>query len=92
MIFGRPADLVATAITALLNVLVLIASSMGVSVTPEMVAALNIAAGAVIAVLAFQPPTVTSGGAVNVQTPSGQPNGTATLTVAPSGDVTAHQT
>ena len=74
MILGRPTNLVLGAITALLNLIVIIAGTQGYTVTPETVAAINIAAGAIIAVVANQTPTVTQGDKVNVITPAGQDN------------------
>lgn len=93
MIFGRPVNLVLGAFTALLNVAVLVAKQadpegLGAFFTPEIILALNAAAGAIVAVIANQTPTITTGGSVNVQTPAGQPNGTATLNVTPAGEVT----
>lgn len=75
MILGRPYNLVLGAFTALFNVVVLVANSQGGTFfTPEIVAAVNIAAGAVILLVANQPPTVNVGDTVNVATPAGQPN------------------
>lgn len=89
MIFGRPTNLILGAFTGLFNVVVLIATSQGSAFfTPELVAAVNIAAGAVITLVAGQPPTINSGDRVNVTTPSGQPNATATVGVTSAGDVT----
>lgn len=79
MIFGRPKDLVATAATALLNVLFLVAGQLGYVIDPAVIAAVNLAAGALIAVLAYQAPTVKEGATVNVQTPEGEPNRTVTV-------------
>jgi hypothetical protein len=52
LIFGRSPNLVLGAFTAVFNVVVLVAKSMGVSLTPELVAGINLAAGAIIAVVA----------------------------------------
>lgn len=79
MILGRPTNLILGAITALLNLAVIIAGTQGYTVTPETVAAINIAAGAIIAVVANQPPTVAQGTAVNVVTPAGEANKTVTV-------------
>jgi hypothetical protein len=74
MILGRPTNLVLGAFTAVFNVIVLIASSQGYPITPEIIAGINIAAGAVILLVANQPPTVNEGDVVSVVTPAGQPN------------------
>lgn len=92
MIFGRPVNLVLGAFTGIFNVIVLIATSQGSTLfTPELVAAINIAAGALITLIATQPPTVNSGDKVTVTTPSGQPNATATVGVTGAGEVTVSQ-
>ena len=58
---------------------VLVANSQGSTFfTPEIVAAVNIAAGALITLIAGQPPTVTQGDQVKVVTPAGEPNKTIT--------------
>lgn len=51
LIFGRSPNLVLGAFTALFNVIVL-SKVLGPGLTPELVAAVNIAAGAVIALIA----------------------------------------
>jgi hypothetical protein len=95
MILGRPTNLWLGAITAILNALAVIANadgsplaSLGSLTTPEIVAVVNLALGAVIALIAVQPPTVQPDSKINVQTPSGQPNASASvgLTEAPSGE------
>jgi len=92
MIFGRPTNLILGAFTAVFNVIVLIANSAGNTFfTPEIVAAINIAAAALITLIANQTPTVLPNSDVKVQTPSGQPNATATLGLTKSGEVTVSQ-
>jgi hypothetical protein len=76
MIFGRPTNLVLGAFTALFNVGCLVSASQGYPVTTEIIAAVNIAAGAVIGLVAGQPPTLNTGDKVNVVTPAGEPNKT----------------
>jgi uncharacterized OB-fold protein len=79
MIFGRPTNLIIGAFTALFNVVVLVSNSQGGTFfTPEIVAAVNIAAGAIVTLVAGQPPTVSQGDKVNVVTPEGEPNKTIT--------------
>lgn len=84
MVFGRPINLVIGAGGALLNLLVLAAkqidpTGVGAFFTAEIILALNTAFGAVIAVIAGQPPTVAAGATVNVQTPAGEANRTVTV-------------
>jgi hypothetical protein len=75
VILGRPTNLILGAFTAVFNVAVLVLQSQGnTTLTPELVAAVNIAAAAVITLIAGQPPTVAEGTKVNVVTPEGQPN------------------
>lgn len=52
LIFGRSPNLVLGAFTAIFNVVVLVLQSQGTQVTPELVAAVNIAAGAIVALIA----------------------------------------
>ena len=74
MILGRPTNLVLGAFTAVFNVVILIAATQGVDITPAIVAGVNIAAAAVISLVANQPATVNEGDKVNVVTPAGQDN------------------
>lgn len=77
MVLGRPTNLILGAFTALFNVIVLVAASQGSTFfTPEIVAAVNIAFGALITLIAGQPPTVNTGDKVEVITPQGEPNKT----------------
>ena len=77
MILGRPTNLILGAFTGLFNVVVLIANSQGGTFfTAEIVAAVNIAAGALVALVAGQAPTLNTGDKVNVITPMGEPNKT----------------
>lgn len=76
MILGRPASLwigLATAIVSAIGATALI-----LGVDPVIVASLTTAwggvAGAIILLIANQPPAVTIGQTVSVQTPAGQPN------------------
>ena len=90
MILGRPVNLWTGALTSVVGVITILAIAAGAD--PTLVAQLSGgitgALGAVILLVANGTPTIASGGEVHVQTPAGQPNGTATLEVAPSGEVT----
>lgn len=80
MILGRPTNLILGAFTALFNVIVLVATQAGNTFfTPELVAAINIAAAALITLVANQPPTVNEGDKINVVTPPGTDNKTVTV-------------
>lgn len=74
MIWGRPPNLILGAFTAVFNVVVLVLASQGTIIEPAVTAAVNLAAGAVIAVIAYQPPTLVPGDSYSIQTPKGQPN------------------
>lgn len=87
MIAGRPTNLIVGAFAALFNVVVLVAGSQGSTFfTPEIVAAINVAFAAVIAVIANQPPTLNPGDTFNVVTPAGQPNAVTTVATPPAAD------
>ena len=86
MIAGRPQNLILGAITALFNVVILVLGSQGVAVPPEIVAAVNIAAAAVITLIAYQPPTLNPGDKLNVTTPQGQPTAVTTVATPPAAD------
>lgn len=78
MILGRPTNLILGAFTAVFNVIVLALGSQGTAISPELVAGVNIAAAAIITLIAGQPPTVNQGDSVKVVTPAGEPNKTIT--------------
>jgi len=86
IIWGRPQNLILGAVTALFNVVILVLGSQGIAIPPEVVAAVNIAAGAVVAVIAYQPPTLNPGDTLNVTTPPGQPTAVTTVATPPAAD------
>lgn len=101
MILGRPTNLWLGAVTAVLNALAVIANAdasplagLAPLATPEIVGVVNLALGSVIALIAVQTPTVLPDSQVNVQTPSGQPNASASLglTESPSGETVVSAT
>ncbi len=71
MLLGRPINLWLAAITAVLNVLVLLSI---VTLDALQLAGINIAAAAVIGLIANATPTVKVGSEVNVVTPEGESN------------------
>lgn len=84
MIFGRPANLVLGAVTAIINAVALIAGSQGHPIDPAVLAGVNLAAGAVITLIANQPPTLAPGDSYSIQTPKGQPDYEATVAPPPA--------
>ena len=91
-LFGREPAAIAAVVAIALN----LAISFGLSLTAEQVSLINALIVGVLALLVRQSstpnaaPVIAAGTAVTVTTPSGQPNGTATLDVdATSGAVTA---
>ena len=80
MILGRPTNLWNGLVVAAISTASIIAMQLFPDVDGEVVAtigaAITLLFGAVIALVANQPPTVNEGSTVNVVTPSGQPNTT----------------
>lgn len=76
MILGRPVNLWLAAFTAVLNVLVLLSI---VVLDALQLAGINIAAAAVIGLVANSTPTVKAGSEINVVTPADEPNYTTTV-------------
>lgn len=86
MIWNRPPNLILGAFTAVFNVIVLVLAAQGIAIEPAVTAAVNLAAGSVIAVIAYQPPTLNPGDTFNVATPAGQPNFETTVATPPHAD------
>lgn len=76
MILGRPPNLILAAFTAVFNVLILTLASLNPPITIDVgvVSAVNIAAAAVIALVANTPPTLNPGDKYTVQTENGKNN------------------
>ena len=81
ILFGRPANLILGAITALTGVVVIALGAAGIVIPVELVAAIGVAEGAIIAVVAYQPPTLNPGDTISVVTPAAQPNQVQTVAV-----------
>jgi hypothetical protein len=77
MIFGRPANLILAAVTAIFNAVVLILAALvpPVVIDAGVVSGINFAAAAIIALVANTPPTLAPGDTYHVATPPGQPDG-----------------
>ena len=86
MVFGRPQNLILGAVTALFNVVILALKASGTEVSPEVVAAVNVALAAVITLIAYQPPTLNPGDTLNVTTPAGMPTADTTVATPPAAD------
>jgi len=99
MIFGKPADLFATAVLATFNLFVLVVVStadatgaaafvtLAAILTPIVIGGVNLALGAWIGFLAFQPPTLNVGDKFSIQTPPGEPNQVATVGDPPAPSI-----
>ncbi len=76
------------AFTAIFSTIVLILSALvpPIIINPAVVSGVTLAAGALMALVANQPPTLTAGDTFNVQTPKGQPNYTTTVAAPPNAD------
>lgn len=61
----------------------LVLAASGIAVEPGVTAAVNLAAGSIIAVVAYQPPTLNPGDTFNIQTPTGSPNYETTVAAPP---------
>ena len=81
MILGRPTNLWLGLMTAAAGFVTVTAITMGAdpTVVANLVGAGAGVMGAIIALVANQPPTINQGDAVNVITPQGEPNKTVTV-------------
>jgi len=85
MIFGRPTNIWLGLVTAAVSGLsfILLTLKVDPSVVAGVGAALTGLLGAVIALVAYQPPTLLAGDSYTIQTPKGQPNYEATVAPPP---------
>ena len=88
MFLGRPTNLWLGAFTAILGAVVLVLAALQppVIIPGTVVGALGIAFGALIGLVANQPPTLNPGQTFNVTTPAGQPNVVTTVATPPAAD------
>jgi len=88
MIWGRPTNLWLGVVTAVAGFVSVMALTAGVD--PVLVAQLTAGGtavmGSVIALVAYQPPTLNPGDTFHVVTPEGQPNATTTVAIPPTAD------
>ncbi len=81
MIFGRPVNLILGAFTAIFSAVVIVLAALEppIVIPAVVVGAVNLAVGALIALVANQPPTVNAGDTVTVVQPGATPNTTTTV-------------
>lgn len=81
MILGRPTNLVLGAFTVTFNLIVVVLAALvpPIVIPAIVVGAVGAAFGAIIALIANQPPTVNAGSTVNVVQPGATPNTTTTV-------------
>lgn len=85
MIFGRPTNLWLGLVTAVAGLVTsaLIVAGVDPEVVAQLVGPTVTVLGALIVLVANQPPTVKAGDDINVVTPAGQPNATIQATIPP---------
>lgn len=90
MIWGRPPNLWLGVVTSGAGVagVVMLAAGLDPEFVAQILAALVTFLGAIIALIAAQPPTIAKGDRIHVGTPNGQPTATATIGLTPAGQVT----
>ena len=88
MFLGRPTNIWLGAFTAVLGAVVLVLAALQppVIIPGTVVGGLGIAFGALIGLVANQPPTLNPGQTFNVTTPAGQPNVVTTVATPPAAD------
>ena len=88
MILGRPTNQWLGTFTAVFGLIVLVLAALQppVIIPGVIVGAVGIAFGAVIGLIAGQPPTLNPGQTFNVTTPAGQPNFVTTVATPPAAD------
>jgi hypothetical protein len=86
VILGRPQNVALGAATAIFNVVALILASQGHPIEPTLYAGINLALAAIIAFVAYQPPTLNPGQTFNVTTPAGQPAYQTVVATPPAAD------
>lgn len=92
MIWGKPVNLwngVVTAAAGVVSIILIQIVGADPETVAQLLAAIVLFLGSVGALIASQPPTIPDGGTVHVQTPSGQKDATATLSVNGGGNVEA---
>ena len=88
MLFGRPTNLWLGAFSGLLGAAVVILANLAppIVIPGAVVGAITAAVGALIAVVANQPPTLNPGDTFATKTPNGTPNYVTTVATPPAAD------
>jgi NAD/NADP transhydrogenase beta subunit len=88
MILGRPTNLWLGLVTAVIGAVTVSAVALGAdpTIVATLAGAFGGVAGALIALVAGQPPTVSPGDTIHVQTAAGQPNYVTTIATPPAQD------
>lgn len=88
MILGRPTNLIVGAFQALVGAVVIVLANLvpPIDIPGAVVGAIVLAFGALIALVANQPPTLNPGDTFHVTTPTGQPNAVTTVATPPAAD------
>lgn len=88
MILGRPANLIVGTFQIVFAALVVILGALvpPIVIPSIVVVAIGAAFGAIVALIANQPPTVNPGDKITVTTPAGQPNYQTTVATPPAQD------
>jgi hypothetical protein len=89
VIFGRPTNLWLGVVTSGAGVagILLIAAGLDPTFVAQLLGAVVALLGALITLIAGQPPSVNAGDRITVHTPNGQPDATAKVGLSPSGQV-----
>lgn len=88
MIFGRPANLIVGTFQIVFGAVVVVLAALvpPIIIPALVVAAIGAAFGAIVALIANQPPTLNPGDTISVRTPAGQPNYQTTIATPPAQD------
>ena len=88
MILGRPTNMWIGAFTAVFSAVVIILAALAppIIIPSVVVGAVGIAFGAIVILVAGQPPTLNPGDKLNVTTPAGQPTAVTTVATPPAAD------
>jgi len=86
MLLGRPTNLIVGAFTTIFGAVVVILSALPhpIEIPTVVTGAVIGAFGALVALIANQPPTLTPGDSYSIATPKGQPNYSATVAAPPA--------
>ena len=88
MILGRPTNQWIGAFTAVFSAVVIVLGALTppIVIPSVVVGAVGVAFGAIVLLVAGQPPTLNPGDTLNVTTPAGQPTAVTTVAIPPAAD------